>query len=88
MQIIIQVVIPLNRVKVSTLSQKYLRARYSVVVIPLNRVKVSTIYIWNRGNSVRRNPLKSGQGFNLVKVGIESWIDGRNPLKSGQGFNL
>ena len=35
-----------------------------------------------------RNPLKSGQGFNVDVVCREcGMVIGRNPLKSGQGFN-
>ena len=36
-----------------------------------------------------RNPLKSGQGFNLeIPFLNASTISCRNPLKSGQGFNI
>ena len=35
-----------------------------------------------------RNPLKSGQGFNLLYTFMPSNGYGRNPLKSGQGFNI
>ena len=35
-----------------------------------------------------RNPLKSGQGFNIFMTLVGGLKDfGRNPLKSGQGFN-
>ena len=43
-----------------------------MVVIPLNRVKVSTrmeIYELIEITEEGRNPLKSGQGFNLINAG-------------------
>ena len=58
------VVIPLNRVNVSTFKLTLVKGKNGVV-IPLNRVNVSTpngeIKVeWGKG----RNPLKSGQRFN------------------------
>ena len=85
------VVIPLNRVKVSTGVCSDFPKRENLVVIPLNRVKVSTEEVEYGDNPAqpRRNPLKSGQGFNQIQAKLTkilSWIC-RNPLKSGQGFN-
>ena len=64
------VAIPLNRVKVSIkLVQAYSHWTLPGVAIPLNRVKVS-IFNYFKYNTYSgnfgRNPLKSGQGFNLV----------------------
>ena len=66
----ILVVIPLNRVKISTRAGIPEKSGDAMVVIPLNRVKISTGFplVENRvvGHN-RRNPLKSGQDFNTSK---------------------
>ena len=86
----LNVAIPLNRVKVSIHCGQDVENPVEQVAIPLNRVKVSIRY---RAPWIRllrsRNPLKSGQGFNLNTVALVK-LDAysRNPLKSGQGFNF
>ena len=87
------VAIPLNRVKVSIFGQVVVTDVLGAVAIPLNRVKVSIGACCQVFESIYpngRNPLKSGQGFNIksgIEVAKDELTNSRNPLKSGQGFN-
>ena len=64
------------------------KAHLHMVAIPLNRVKVSmNAFSLQMLKAFRRNPLKSGQGFNPAGIDGDRIAGRRNPLKSGQGFN-